>query len=55
MHCNELKSYLNEFFLSNFREDSQIRHLFSGHLVDGRTESSLSYYEFLQHLKNQIK
>ncbi|KAI9561908.1 hypothetical protein GHT06_012870 [Daphnia sinensis] len=41
--------------LQLIREDSQIRHLFSSHLVDGRTESSLSYYEFLQHLKNQIK
>ncbi|EFX84798.1 hypothetical protein DAPPUDRAFT_209148 [Daphnia pulex] len=41
--------------LQFIREDSQIRHLFSSHLVDGRTESSLSYYEFLQHLKNQIK
>lgn len=37
------------------REDSQIRHLFSSHLVDGRTESSLSYYEFLQHLQTRVK
>lgn len=47
-------SFLSGFFFV-FREDGPIRHLFTAHLVDGRTESSLSYYEFLQHLKNQIK
>jgi len=41
--------------LQFIREDSKIRHLFTSYLVDGRTESSLSYYEFLQHLKTQVK
>jgi len=41
--------------LQLIREDSKIRHLFTNYLVDGRTESSLSYYEFLQHLKTQVK
>lgn len=36
------------------REDSKDRHLFVQHLVDDRTESALSYYEFLQHLKQQL-
>ncbi|XP_064458307.1 protein transport protein Sec24A-like isoform X2 [Ornithodoros turicata] len=36
------------------REDSKERHLFVQHLVDDRTESALSYYEFLQHLKQQL-
>ena len=40
--------------LQIIREDSKIRQLFTTYLVDGKTESSLSYYEFLQHLKNQI-
>ncbi|CAN7993942.1 unnamed protein product [Ixodes hexagonus] len=35
------------------RQDSKDRHLFVQHLVDDRTESALSYYEFLQHLKQQ--
>lgn len=28
---------------------------FVNHLVDDRSEASYSYYEFLQHLKTQIK
>lgn len=36
------------------REDSKDRHLFVQHMVDDRTESALSYYEFLQHLKQQL-
>jgi len=41
--------------LQLIREDSKIRQVFLNYLVDGRTESSLSYYEFLQHLKTQVK
>lgn len=36
------------------REDGKDRHLFVQHMVDDRTESALSYYEFLQHLKTQL-
>ncbi|XP_077505314.1 protein transport protein Sec24AB isoform X2 [Amblyomma americanum] len=36
------------------REDSKDRHLFVQHMVDDRTDSALSYYEFLQHLKQQL-
>ncbi|XP_075734990.1 protein transport protein Sec24AB isoform X4 [Rhipicephalus microplus] len=36
------------------REDSKDRHLFVQYMVDDRTESALSYYEFLQHLKQQL-
>ncbi|KAL3215770.1 hypothetical protein MRX96_051278 [Rhipicephalus microplus] len=35
-------------------EDSKDRHLFVQYMVDDRTESALSYYEFLQHLKQQL-
>ncbi|KAK3915556.1 Protein transport protein Sec24B [Frankliniella fusca] len=37
------------------REDSKFRSKFFERLIEDRTESSLSYYEFLQHIKNQIK
>ncbi|XP_026286720.1 protein transport protein Sec24A isoform X1 [Frankliniella occidentalis] len=37
------------------REDSKFRAKFFDRLIEDRTESSLSYYEFLQHIKNQIK
>jgi len=36
------------------REDSRSRVLFLYHLIDDRTESSMSYHEFLQHLQRQM-
>lgn len=37
------------------REDSKLRMEFFQYMVDDRTESSMSYYEFLQHLQKQVK
>ncbi|XP_076619720.1 protein transport protein Sec24AB isoform X1 [Colletes latitarsis] len=37
------------------RDDSHFRTLFVERLVEDRFESALSYYEFLQHLKTQVK
>merc|ERR1712183_837134 len=37
------------------RDDSKNRSSFINHLVDDRSEASFSYYEYLQHLKTQIK
>ena len=37
------------------RDDSHFRTLFIERLVEDRFENSLSYYEFLQHLKTQVK
>jgi len=37
------------------RDDQQERQLFISELVDDRSMSSFSYYEFLQHLKTHIK
>ncbi|XP_076684300.1 protein transport protein Sec24AB isoform X1 [Andrena cerasifolii] len=37
------------------RDDSHFRTLFMERLVEDRFESALSYYEFLQHLKTQVK
>ncbi|KOC69209.1 Protein transport protein Sec24B [Habropoda laboriosa] len=37
------------------RDDSHFRTLFVERLVEDRFENSLSYYEFLQHLKTQVK
>ncbi|KAF7996308.1 hypothetical protein HCN44_001940 [Aphidius gifuensis] len=37
------------------RDDSPYRNIFTERLVEDRFESALSYYEFLQHLKTQIK
>ncbi|XP_013776662.1 protein transport protein Sec24A-like [Limulus polyphemus] len=36
------------------REDSKDRYKFLQHMIEDRSESSLSYYEFLQHLKQHI-
>ncbi|XP_051176708.1 protein transport protein Sec24A isoform X2 [Leptopilina boulardi] len=41
--------------LQIIRDDSHFRTLFTERLVEDRFESALSYYEFLQHLKPQIK
>uniref|UniRef100_A0A915PQB6 Uncharacterized protein n=1 Tax=Setaria digitata TaxID=48799 RepID=A0A915PQB6_9BILA len=37
------------------REDSPVRHLFSGRLIDDRTESSYSYIEFLSHVRQEMR
>jgi len=37
------------------RDTSPFRATFTEKLVDDRSESSLSYYEFLQHLRSQVK
>lgn len=37
------------------RDNSPSRMLFTERLVDDRVESAFSYYEFLQHIKSQVK
>ncbi|XP_066587390.1 protein transport protein Sec24A [Prorops nasuta] len=37
------------------RDDSHFRTIFTERLIEDRIESALSYYEFLQHLKTQVK
>ncbi|XP_065844690.1 protein transport protein Sec24A-like [Oscarella lobularis] len=37
------------------REDSRLKSLFFQHLVDDRTESAMSYYEFLVHIQKELK
>ena len=36
------------------REDSSNRHLFTRHLVDDKSESTMSYVEFLRYIREQI-
>ncbi|XP_077999051.1 protein transport protein Sec24A-like [Glandiceps talaboti] len=36
------------------REDSRLRILFLRHLVEDRSESVMSYYEFLQHIQKEV-
>jgi len=57
---NSFIQYLNEqrpvaSSLLLIREDSRSRSLFIEHMVEDRTESSLSYVEFLQHIQKEIK
>ncbi|GIY28448.1 protein transport protein Sec24B [Caerostris darwini] len=40
--------------LKIIREDSRDRHIFLQYMLDDRTESLFSYYEFLQHIRQQI-
>lgn len=37
------------------RENSKMRHHFFQYMVEDRTESSMSYYEFLQFLQQKVK
>lgn len=37
------------------REDSKRKHLFFQHFVEDRTESTMSYYEFIQHIQKHAK
>lgn len=41
--------------LQIIREDSRNRHLFLQHLIEDRSESTLSYYEYLQFLQKGVK
>jgi len=52
-HLNTFKPY--PVNVTVVRDDSKSRNSFINHLVDDRSEASYSYYEFLQHLKTQIK
>merc|ERR1712117_331334 len=52
-HLNNFKPY--PVNVTIVRDDSKSRMNFINHLVDDRSEASYSYYEFLQHLKTQIK
>ena len=44
---------MRHFFV--FREDGKMRHLFVERMIEDRFERSLSYFEFLQNLKQQMK
>jgi len=52
-HLNEQKPSAAAFHV--LREDSRQRMLFLQHMVEDRTESTFSYYEFLQHLQKEVK
>ena len=41
--------------LQVIREDSKSRHIFVQHMIEDRLDGSFSYFEFLQHLKQQSK
>lgn len=59
-----LKAILNIYFklhtlyywnVSIYREDGKLRMKFFQHFVEDRTESSISYVEFLQQIQVQVK
>ncbi|XP_055645435.1 protein transport protein Sec24A-like [Toxorhynchites rutilus septentrionalis] len=50
---NEEKPYST--YIQVIRDTSQFRSLFVEKFVDDRNQSSMSYYEFLQHLRTQVK
>ncbi|CAB3364556.1 Hypothetical predicted protein [Cloeon dipterum] len=52
-YLQEIKPYQPSIQI--IREDSKYRSRFLQYLLEDRSESSLSYYEFLQHLKTQVK
>lgn len=42
-------------YLFSYRDTSPCRSIIIQYFVDDRNENSLSYYEFLQHLRTQVK
>ncbi|KAF2903746.1 hypothetical protein ILUMI_02422 [Ignelater luminosus] len=57
---NNFINYLNDekpfmATLQIVRENSPNRNVFIEHLIEDRIETALSYHEFLQHLKTQVK
>ncbi|PSN38091.1 hypothetical protein C0J52_00838 [Blattella germanica] len=52
-HLQSEKPYLTMFQV--IRDDSHYRAKFIERLIEDRSESALSYYEFLQHLKSNVK
>jgi len=49
----ESRAFRPHFFI--LREDSTLRNAFLQYMYDDRSDSAFSYYEFLQHLQQQIK
>lgn len=45
---------LSSFFFSSCRDDTSAKATFFQHLVEDRTDSASSYYEFLQHVQQQM-
>ena len=43
------------FLPIDFREDGKHRHHFTDRLIEDRMDNTFSYFEFLQHLKQQMK
>lgn len=43
------------YIFYSYREDSTLRNAFLQYMYDDRSDSAFSYYEFLQHLQQQIK
>ncbi|KAM3961962.1 LOW QUALITY PROTEIN: protein transport protein Sec24AB [Aphomia sociella] len=50
---NDDRPYASNILI--LKDNSPNRTLFTERLVDDRVESAFSYYEFLQHVKNQVK
>ncbi|KAL0840640.1 hypothetical protein ABMA28_015839 [Loxostege sticticalis] len=50
---NDDRPYASNVLL--IKDNSPSRQVFTERLVDDRVESAFSYYEFLQHVKNQVK
>ncbi|KAG6462544.1 hypothetical protein O3G_MSEX013325 [Manduca sexta] len=50
---NDDRPYASEIIM--LRDNSPSKTLFTDRLVDDRVESAFSYYEFLQHVKTQVK
>lgn len=49
------QAYLDLFlFFLSLRDESQRKASFMQNMIEDRTESALSYYEFLLHLQQQI-
>ncbi|CAJ0579842.1 unnamed protein product, partial [Mesorhabditis spiculigera] len=52
-HISHLKAYMSPPII--VREDSPLREAFVRRLIEDRTDSSFSYYEFLKHVQQEIK
>ncbi|XP_074647209.1 protein transport protein Sec24A-like [Tubulanus polymorphus] len=52
-YLQDLRPFQAEFQV--VREDSRVRMNFIQHMIEDRTESTMSYYEFIQHIQKQVK
>ncbi|KAG1688209.1 Protein transport protein Sec24B [Nymphon striatum] len=53
-HLPELENVESKMLRAFIKDDSRLKLLFLEHIIEDRSESTYSYYEFLQHIQQQV-